>query len=74
MESRLPQISKTPLNILADLSNAVVLVVLILLLILNSSNPFFRLLGTYSSQPTTIGITLTFMFRSVFIYLEMSQC
>ena len=59
-----PQISRTLLSILVDLNDAVVWVVLILLLISNSSNLFFKPLETVPSAPTTTGITVTLMFHN----------
>ena len=60
------QVSRTRLTILADVHNAGVCMVCICPLISNSSNPFTNPLGIVPSTPTTIGITVTFMFHSFF--------
>ena len=47
--------------------------VLILSLISNFSSPFFKYFGTAPSIPTTIGITITLMFYSIFSSLARSK-
>ena len=61
-----PQVSGTLLSILADLNNAVVWIVSSRALISNSLIPFTNLLGTVPRAPIIIGITVTFMFHSLF--------
>ena len=61
-----PQVSRTHLSILADLSNTVVLKFSILLLISSSSSPFSKLPRIVLIAPTTIGITLTLIFHGFF--------
>ena len=65
-DSKSPQISRTLLNILADLNNAVVWIVTTLLLISKSSSPFTSFLRIVPTALITIGITVTFMFHSFF--------
>ena len=67
------QISWTLLGILADLSNAVVWMVFTCPLISKSSILFTNSLGIVPSVPTTIGITITFMFHSFFNSLARSR-
>ena len=69
-----PQVSKTLLNILADLNNAVVWITSALSPISNSSCPFTKPLGTIPSAPIPIGITVTLIFHSFFISLVRSKC
>ena len=59
-----PQISRTLLSILANLNNAAVWMVSTRFLISKSSSPFTNPLGIVSTAPTTICITVTFMFHS----------
>ena len=63
------QVSKTLLSILADLNNAVVLMVSYCPLISKFSSPFTNLLMTVPRALITIGITVTFMFHNFFISL-----
>ena len=65
-DSKSTQISRIILSILADLSNAVVWILLTLSLIYKSLSPCTNPLVTVSSTPVTIGITVTFMFHSFF--------
>ena len=58
-DSKFSQISWTPFCILADLNNAVVWMVSILLPISNSSIPFSSLIESVPSAPTTIVNTVT---------------
>ena len=62
----LPQVSRTLLSILADLNNVVVWIFSTRFLISNSSSPFNNPLVTVSRTPITVGINVTFMFRSFF--------
>ena len=72
-DSMTPQFFKTLLSILVNLSNAVIRIVLILLLISDSSNSFSRFLGTIPSATTIIGITLTLIFHTFFSSLARSK-
>ena len=63
-DSKSPQVSMTLLDILADLSNAVVWIVSTRPLVSKSFNPSTNPLVTVPSAPITIGITVTFMFHS----------
>ena len=60
-DSKSPQVSRTLLSIQADLNNDVVWMVSILSLISRSLNLFSRTLRIDPSEPTAIGITVTFM-------------
>ena len=71
--SKSPQVSRTLLSILADLSNAVVWMVSPRLLISKSSSPCINPLLTVPRQPITIGINVTFMFHSFFNSLARSR-
>ena len=71
--SKSSQVSRTLLNILTDLYNAVFCVVSILSQISNSFNLFSKPLATIPSVPTTIGITDTFMFHSFFSSLSRTE-
>ena len=64
--------SRTLFSILPNL-NALIRMVLILPLISNSSSILSKLLGTVPSEPTTIGITDTFMFNSFFFLFFFSS-
>ena len=70
-ESKSPHVSRTLLNILANLNNVVVWMVSSLPLISSSflSKPWWTVL----SAPTTISITVTLMFHSFFSSLEKSK-
>ena len=61
-----PEVSKTFLCILADLSKDLVCIVSIRFLIAKSSNPFTNLLMTVPRASITISITSTFVFHSFF--------
>ena len=61
-----PHISRTLLNILADLNNVIVWMVLILPLISDSSSLFSKPFGTIPSAPITIGITVILVFHCIF--------
>ena len=65
-ESKFPQVSRTLLSILAGLNNAVVWIVSTLRLISKSSSHFLNHLVSVPSAPTTIRITVTFMFHTFF--------
>ena len=69
-DSKSPQVSRTLLSILADLSNAIVWMFSAHSLISSSSRPLTKPLGTDPSAPITIGITITFMFCTFFSSLE----
>ena len=62
-----PQVSRTLLSILADLSKAVVWMVSTCPQI--SSHPFINHLGIVPSAPATTGITVIFVFHSFFIII-----
>ena len=62
-DSKSPQVSWTLLSILADVNNALVST---LHVISKSSGLFINPLVTVPSAPITIGITVTFMFHSLF--------
>ena len=64
-DSKSPQVSRTLLGILADLNNAVVLMVSICSLLSESSSLFINPFGIVPSEPVTIGITTTFMFHMI---------
>ena len=68
-----PQVSRTLLSILANLSNAVVWRVSTRPLISKSSIPYINHLVTLLSAPITIGITVTFMFHSFFQFSSKVQ-
>ena len=65
-DNKSPQVSRTLLSILADLSNAVVCMVPTCPVISKSSSPCTNLLVTVPSALITIGIIVTFMFHSFF--------
>ena len=62
-DSKFPQVSRTLLRILADLSNAVVWAVSTRPVISKSSSPCINRLVTGSRSPITIDIIVTFMFH-----------
>ena len=68
-----PQLYRT-LSILADLSNFVIWMVLILPLISSFPSLFSRSLGTVPSVSLITGITATFMFHRFFSSLPRSKC
>ena len=72
-DSKSPQVSRTLLSILANLSNAVVWMVSIRLLISDSTRPFSRLLKTVSNALDKISISLTFLFLCFFCSLVRSN-
>ena len=61
-----PQVSRTLLSILADLRDADVSMVSTCFLISNSSRPFINPLRIVPSAPTTISITIIFIFHCLF--------
>ena len=65
-DSKSPQVSRTLLNILAVLNNAVVWMVSTRPLISKSSSPFSNPLFTVPNVPITIDIIVTCMFHSFF--------
>ena len=66
------QLSRTYLSIIADLSSALVKIVLIFPLISLSFNLLPKPLWIIPSAPTTIGITIIFMFlRFFFIHIQI---
>ena len=67
IDHKSPQATRSLLSILTNSSGVVVCMVLILSLISTSSSIFFRFLKIFPKAPTTIGITLTFMFHSFII-------
>ena len=68
-----PQISRTLLSILVDCSSAVFWMVSMLPLISRFSSLFSKLFVTVPSARTTIGITFTLMFHSLFNSLARSR-
>ena len=71
--SKSPQVSRTLLGILADLNNAIILMVPICSLISKYSSLWNNLLVNVPSAPITAGITVTFMFYSFFRSLARSS-
>ena len=69
-DNKSPRVSRTILSILVDLNNAVVWLVSARPPISKSSSPFTKTLGIVSSAPITTGITVTFVFHSVFLVLK----
>ena len=72
-KSKSPQVLKTLLTILADLSNAVVWIVSACPLISDSFSFLTMTLGAVPGIPIIIGITITFMFHSFFSSLAISK-
>ena len=72
-DSKSPQDSWILLNILANLNNAVIFIVLIPLISTSSLSLFSKLLETIASAPTTIVITVIFMFHCLFSYQARTQ-
>ena len=68
-----PQVSRTLFSILADLNNAVIWMVSTWPLISKSSNSFTKPLGIVPSGPVIIGITISFIFHSLFSSLARSM-
>ena len=64
LESEWKQVSRTLLSIPADIHNAVVSMVSTCPLISQSFSPLTNTSGIIPSAPTTIGITVTFMYHS----------
>ena len=67
------QVSRSLLSILADLNNAVVVMVSTRPLISKTAIPCTNPLVTVPRPPITVGITVTFMFHSLFSSLERSR-
>ena len=73
-DSKFPLVFRTLLSVLTVLNNTVVWTVSVRPLISKSSSLFTKPLGIVPSAPTTIGITVTFMFQSFFVCsLERSK-
>ena len=68
-DSKSPLVSRTLLNIRADLNNAAVWIISARLPFSSLSTPLSNPLGTVPSAPTTIGITIMHMFHSLFFFL-----
>ena len=62
-DSKSHQVSRTLFSILAGLNNAVVWMVSTCPLISNPSSSFTNPLGIVPGEPTTVGITVNFMFH-----------
>ena len=73
-DSKSPQVSRTLLGILADLSNDVVWMVSTRPPISKSSSLFNNPLVTVPKARITIGIIVTFMFHSFFNSLAKKKC
>ena len=71
-DSKSPQVSRTLLSILADLSNAIVWMVPTCPLISKSSVFFINHLGIVPMIPIIIGINVTFMFIS-FLFISLAK-
>ena len=72
-DSKSPQVYRTLLRILADLSNAVVRLVSTRPLISKSSSPSTNPLVTVPRAPVITGITVTVMFHSLFQFPSKVQ-
>ena len=72
-DNKSPQVSRTLLSILADLSNVVVWIVSTLPPIFKSVGPFTKHLVTVARAPITIGIVVTFLFLGFFNSLARSR-
>ena len=72
-DSKYPQVSRTHFSILANHNNDVVWMISTYPLIFKSSSPFTNPLVTVSSTLITIGITVTFMFHSLFSFQARSR-
>ena len=71
-DSKSPQVSLVLLSILVDFNNAEVWMVSTRPIIFNSSGPSTNLFVTVPRAPITIGINVTFMFRTFFNSLARS--
>ena len=72
-DSKSPRVSRDPLRIQANLSNAVVWMFSTCPQISKSSSPFTISLGFVPRAPIKTGITVTFLFYSFFSYLAGSK-
>ena len=72
-DSKSSQVSRTILSILADIDNAVVWMISPCPHIPKPSSPFTNPLVTLPSAPITIGVTITFMFSSLFVFSFSSK-
>ena len=72
-DNKSPLVSKTLLNILADLKNAVIWMISTCPLIFKSSTPFTNLLRIVPSAPIIIGLTVTLIFYSLYDSLDRSR-
>ena len=72
-DNKSPQVSRTLLSILTVLNNAVVWMVSSHPPTYKSSSPFNNPLVSIRKAPITIGIIVTFMFHSFFIFLARSR-
>ena len=72
-DSKSPQVSRTFLGILAVLNNVVFWMVSTCPLISKSSSPLNNPLVTVPKAPITIGIVVTFMFHSFFLFPNKVQ-
>ena len=72
-DGKFPRVSRILLSILADRNNDVGWMVSTHPLISNSSSPCTNPLVTVQSVPITIGITVTFVFHSLFSFLARSR-
>ena len=72
-DSKSPQVSRTLLSILADLSNAIICIVFTRPPTSKSSSPFSYPLVTVPNTPITIGIIVTCVFHSFFNSLARSR-
>ena len=72
-DSKSPQVSRTPCNTLAVLSNTIIWIVSTRPPTSKSSRPFNNLLVIVQKAPITIGKIVTFMFHSFFSSLAMSR-
>ena len=68
------QVSKTLLNIMTDLNNAVIWMVSTFPLISTSSSPLTNPLGIVPSALITISITVTFLLHSLFFQFSRKVC
>ena len=70
IDGKSPQVSRTFLSILVDLSNAVVLMVSTRPPISISSTPITKPMGTVQSAPIITDITVTFLFHYFLVHLQ----